>query len=156
MTNMRAGVARGMTLPRIIAAGLGGALAQHTEGEVTHDPRASAFHAPLREACAADPELADRAASAVRGVVAALAELRRFLDEEYAPRCPQQITAQRPRVWVDEQFVGVETESPGGLVGSVGAKTIQLARLHTGQIAAPDVLRIGGHGYALPFNSRAC
>jgi uncharacterized protein (DUF885 family) len=93
VANMRAGLVRRMTLPRTIAAGLGAALTAHTEGAVANDPTASVFHAPLRAACAEDPELAGRATVAVRGVVSALAQFRRFLDEEYAPGCRTTLAA---------------------------------------------------------------
>jgi uncharacterized protein (DUF885 family) len=115
ITNMRAGLARGMTLPRTIATGLGTALAVHTEGPVTDDPTTSVFYGPLHDACAVDPALASRATIAVRGVVSALAALRRFLDEEYAPGCRTALAAsQLPNgaayyAWCVQWFTTLDT-----------------------------------------------
>jgi len=93
MVNMRAGLARGMTLPRMIAAGLGAALALHTEGAAATDPTASVFYGPMRDVGGSDPTLAGRATAAVRGVVTALSDFRRFLDDEYAPGCRETLGA---------------------------------------------------------------
>lgn len=93
VANMRAGLARGMTLPRSIAEGLGAALVPHTAGALVSDPGASVFYGPLRDAGDADPALATRATSAVRGAITALSDFRRFLDEEYAPGCRESLGA---------------------------------------------------------------
>ncbi|MEZ6016318.1 MAG: DUF885 domain-containing protein [Planctomycetota bacterium] len=95
VVHMRAGLARGMTLPRVVATGLGEALAAETRAEVRSDPAQSVLYGPFRAPAqgSADAALAQRARAATQRAVEALAAFRAFLDDEYAPRCRESLGA---------------------------------------------------------------
>jgi uncharacterized protein (DUF885 family) len=84
--NMRAGVAAGVTLPRVVLDGLEDTLAAHVR-----PAEETVFFAPFRRFPSAVGEadrerLAERARSVIgEGVVPAYRELQRFLREEYLP-----------------------------------------------------------------------
>ncbi|HEX2164000.1 MAG TPA: DUF885 domain-containing protein [Thermoanaerobaculia bacterium] len=85
--NLRAGLARGMTLPREVLGGIDATIAAH----VVADPAESVFHAPFESFPATMPaaereRLAAAGAAAIRdAVVPAYAELLAFWNDEYVP-----------------------------------------------------------------------
>ena len=53
---------------------------------------------------------------------------------------PDQTAREPLGVWIDQEFVEVEAESPLGLVGAMNAVAVELTRRDVVQIAMPDVV----------------
>ena len=92
---MRIGLARGMTLPRVVLDGIEATMDAH----VVPNPEDGAFWAPFASfpatlAPSAGPRLRERARRAIgEAVVPAFRELSRFMVEEYLPRARETLGA---------------------------------------------------------------
>ena len=95
IVNMRAGIERGMSQPRVILEGIEDSAAAH----VVDDPESSAFYVPFREFPVGVPvDQRERLAAAARvtiadAIVPAYAKLTAFLTEEYVPRARKSLGA---------------------------------------------------------------
>ncbi|QBE66955.1 DUF885 domain-containing protein [Pseudoduganella lutea] len=97
VANMRAGLARGFTPPKVTLAGRDATIAVVAEAK----PEATPFYAPFKDMPATIPaaEQARLRAAAVKAigehVIPAHAELLRFMRGEYVPRATQDLAAER-------------------------------------------------------------
>jgi uncharacterized protein (DUF885 family) len=97
IANMRAGLARGFSVPRAVLDGRDVSIASHAE---VKSPRDSAFYAPLRNLPAAIPAAeqdalrADGERAIREHVIPAYAKLLKFFREEYVPHARKTLAAE--------------------------------------------------------------
>ena len=95
--NMRAGLARGFTPPKVVMTGREKSIAVITDGNT---PEKNTFYAPLKKmpetiSAAAQKSLAAQAAAAIKNsAVPAYAELLKFVRDEYIPKCRVTLAAE--------------------------------------------------------------
>ncbi|MCP3914190.1 MAG: DUF885 domain-containing protein [bacterium] len=142
VANMRAGLARGMCLPRVVLQGYGGTASAH----VVDDPEKSLFYAPFQEfpdslpASARTRLIADGRAAIENGVVPGHAAFLRFLEDEYVPRtretlaCSELPDGRAYYDWLVRHFTTLEIKPEE--VHRIGLE--EVARIHSEMQAVID------------------
>jgi uncharacterized protein (DUF885 family) len=93
IANLRRGLARGFTPPRVVMGGVAGQAFVHAADELRKEPERHAMFQPFRDLAPEDPLRARARAAIVETVIPAFRALGCFLRDEYVPRCRTTIAA---------------------------------------------------------------